>query len=490
LQQGRNTLGMKEMFREISPLNRLFDFYRDTERVKKALPSILILLLFQDLIAVNAALIHPSSGKIVNNIDELLILLGLPLIFLYYYERKWKIDFLLFSLLLIFILGSISSLINQVPFRIAVQGAILMFKGFLVLFIFRGIHFSAKDIQKMAKRMKRLVAIVLLFALIDYFFYEYFRALLNTDHKFDYRMGLISIQSVFIHPGIYGWFMALVGMYYLAIYVVKQQRSSGYLAAAAFIGSFLSFRFKTVLAILFNTLFSVIHKRSNFKKWINLRDKKGFVLYIAFVTILLLVVLYGVTQLSFLTIDRYITIDYTKSARKALYLFGFVIAWSEFPFGVGFGRYGSWTAREYYSPIYMEYGMDKIYGLYSMDPKWATDTYWPSVMGEVGIIGTLVLLAIFIYMITIIYKGYRFVQGTEYKIFLLFTIMVINQSLIESLGEQVYNSGPQYFFIFAFMGISLSIIKANKISLDTKQAQKNINNLKLFLRFAKDEKRI
>ncbi|WHX40263.1 hypothetical protein QNH36_21880 [Mesobacillus sp. AQ2] len=478
---------MEKMFLKLKDLFTFtVELYKDSNKIKAFLPGVLILLLFQDLIVINLGLLNETAGKLLNNLDEVLILLGLPLAILHYFERNWKFDFLLSSLIIIFLLGSISSLINLVPLNVAIQGAILMLKGFLVLFIFRSISFSSEDIHDFTRLFKKITVIVLIFAVIDLILYEPFRGLINTDHKFDYRIGIISIQSIFTHPSIYGWFLAIVGMYLLSVYTVKKEKRAGLLSATVFFASFFSFRFKTVIAIVFNTLFAVLHLKFGLKSIKNLRTKKSFIPLMAVSAVLLLAIIYAVVQLSLLTIDRYISIDYKESARKALYIFGFVIAWKEFPFGVGFGRYGSWTAREHYSPVYVDYGLDKIYGLYSTDPKWATDTYWPSIMGEIGIIGALVLASIFIYIILLLYKGFRVIQDSDSKIFLLFTIMILNQSLIESLGEQVYNSGPQYFFIFAFTGIALSIISSNNISLDLNISHK-IKNLRTSLRIKKDE---
>jgi hypothetical protein len=276
-------------------------------------------------------------------------------------------------------------------------------------------------------------------------------------------MGLVSIQSIFIHPVLYGWFLAIVGAYMLSAYTENKNKNTGINALVLFIASIFSFRFKTIIAIIFNSFFALFQQQQfswqGIKQNIrNFRKSKAFLPSTIIGSALGIIAIFAVIQLTLMTIERYITIDYTESARKALYLFGFIIAIKEFPFGVGFGRYGSWTAREHYSPVYLEYDLDKIYGLYSQDPKWATDTYWPSILGELGIIGSLLFITIFVYLILYIYKGYKTIQKSDFKVFLLFALLVIFQSLIESLGEQVFNSGPQYLFIFAIIGLALSII--------------------------------
>ncbi len=86
----------------------------------------------------------------------------------------------------------------------------------------------------------------------------------------------------------------------------------------------------------------------------------------------------------------------TSSARSQLYAAGGQIAGDRFPFGVGFGRFGSAPSREQYSEVYDEYGLSRTLGLSRQFPRFITDTSWPSVMGETGIAGLLVFVAGFV----------------------------------------------------------------------------------------------
>jgi hypothetical protein len=83
----------------------------------------------------------------------------------------------------------------------------------------------------------------------------------------------------------------------------------------------------------------------------------------------------------------------TYSVRKQLYDAGAQIAANHFPFGVGFGRFGSAPSRETYSTVYDDYGLSRTWGLSRDFPRFITDTSWPSVMGEAGYAGVLVFVA-------------------------------------------------------------------------------------------------
>nr|WP_290907306.1 glycosyltransferase [Anoxybacillus sp.] len=433
---------------------KLIMFYQNPSKVKRFFPYILIILLFQDLLVTSARRINSVIGQAFNYLDELFILLGFPFLLVRMFSKeKWKIDYALFALSLIFLLGLISSSIHEVPLNIMIQGALLMFKGFFIFYIARYLSFTGKDLEKIIDIFKIVTFVIVIFAAIDLLFYKQLRYLLDTNGKIDIRMGIVSVQSLFIHPGVYGWYMGFVGLYFLAMYKIKNKKKIGLLTLGAFTASLLSFRFKTILGVIVNSIFSLVEgsQPNLLKKYKN----KPLFLVIGSLVIgcFSIVAIY----LTVLTFQRYIAIDYTQSARKALYIFGFIIAYKEFPFGVGFGRYGSWTAREYYSPVYLKYDLDKIYGLYSKDPKWATDTYWPSILGEVGFFGAFLLVSIFVFYFVVIYKAYKQVGNKEVKVFLFFGLLIIIQSFIESLGEQIYNSGPQYLFIFTVLGICFSL---------------------------------
>jgi hypothetical protein len=215
-----------------------------------------------------------------------------------------------------------------------------------------------------------------------------------------------------------------------------------------FILAFLSLRFKVLLAIAVILALVAMKKRI----YTAALACVGIIIYLFFGDM--------INNLTMLTIDRYISVDYMDSARKALYHTGFTIGLHDFPLGEGFGRFGSWIARVDYSPVYYEYGLQSVYGLSPDDPKWATDTYWPSIIGEVGILGTILFISFFLYVMRGIYVKLHDARVSKNgKVFLLFSLFIMIQSLVESLGEQIFNGSPQYIFIFAVMGIAASQVE-------------------------------
>ncbi|WP_171631114.1 hypothetical protein [Paenibacillus plantarum] len=400
----------------------------------------------QDLITIQ---MNSTLGSYLSYIDEFFILgsIGIIVVKSNFRIRKSTLILLLVTIGVLFF-GLLSSAINQVPISTTLAGGLLTIKGFLLFFIFKNLTMNENNIRHLIRFFKVLGGLAAVFALVDLLFHEQFRNHLHTNNLVDARSNLVSVQSFFIHPGTYGWFMVFVGLYYLSHYLVHKQKKSLIYMIVFFILAFLSLRFKVLLAIAVILALVAMKKRI----YTAALACVGIIIYLFFGDM--------INNLTMLTIDRYISVDYMDSARKALYHTGFTIGLHDFPLGEGFGRFGSWIARVDYSPVYYEYGLQSVYGLSPDDPKWATDTYWPSIIGEVGILGTILFISFFIYVMRGIYvKLHDAGVSKNGKVFLLFSLFIMIQSLVESLGEQIFNGSPQYIFIFAVMGMAASQVE-------------------------------
>lgn len=68
------------------------------------------------------------------------------------------------------------------------------------------------------------------------------------------------------------------------------------------------------------------------------------------------------------------------------------IAASFFPLGAGFATFATYMSGAFYSPLYFEYGLDEIWGLWPSNPTFVSDSFWPAVLGQLGVFGLLVVL--------------------------------------------------------------------------------------------------
>lgn len=76
-----------------------------------------------------------------------------------------------------------------------------------------------------------------------------------------------------------------------------------------------------------------------------------------------------------------------ESARAVLTIGSPFIAKDHFPFGTGWGTYGSASSMDPYSPVYGMYRMAGVWGLSPDFPDFICDTFWPMVLGQCGLFG-------------------------------------------------------------------------------------------------------
>lgn len=88
-----------------------------------------------------------------------------------------------------------------------------------------------------------------------------------------------------------------------------------------------------------------------------------------------------------------------ESARAVLTVAAPFIAADHFPFGTGWGTYGSAFSTVPYSPVYGMYRMSGVWGISPDYPNFVSDTFWPMVLAQCGVFGFLALIGILIMMI-------------------------------------------------------------------------------------------
>lgn len=77
------------------------------------------------------------------------------------------------------------------------------------------------------------------------------------------------------------------------------------------------------------------------------------------------------------------------SARALLMQVGLDIALKLFPLGSGFATFATNMSGVYYSPLYYKYGLNTVWGLTPTAPSFVSDSFWPAVISEFGILGLL-----------------------------------------------------------------------------------------------------
>ncbi len=88
-----------------------------------------------------------------------------------------------------------------------------------------------------------------------------------------------------------------------------------------------------------------------------------------------------------------------QSARSILTETALAIAKDFYPIGTGFGCFGSSQAAKHYSPVYVQYGFRRIPELDGVGPDFFSDTFWPILLGQTGVMGTGCYLAALYFLV-------------------------------------------------------------------------------------------
>lgn len=250
-----------------------------------------------------------------------------------------------------------------------------------------------------------------------------------------YRFGYPSVQAFFDHPGWYGSFMTFAALLFFSKFSVTGRRSAGGWSGAALAGALASWRLKTLLA----ASAGVIGIMLGSSRRASSRALRSIIPAAAVLAMSLGGLLQGLITTQ---ITTYLSAD-GDSNRQQLYRAGFSIAADEFPLGGGFGRFGSATSTQYYSPLYDRYGLSSTYGLSRESNLTAQDTAWASIIGETGVLGT----GAFVFALAFIGralrrsarkgKGYR--QGFATAGFCLVAVAVLDGLALPVFSNSFYS---------------------------------------------------
>jgi hypothetical protein len=128
----------------------------------------------------------------------------------------------------------------------------------------------------------------------------------------------------------------------------------------------------------------------------------------------------------------------------------FQIANDYFPFGTGLGTFASYFSTVNYSPIYFLYGLSNVNGLRLNATNFASDSFWPMIIGQSGWIGFIAYVVAVIMLFIAIQKLYK-INLSFYAAALIGLIYV----LIASMAEAAFVH-PVVIPLAAMIGFMLS----------------------------------
>ena len=346
--------------------------------IKSIVNNLIITLFFIVLFQSPISNIAPKKiGVIVSGIDEIITVLILILMIICIIKngiQKRKSKLLIYLIVFLFI-GTISTMVYTIQNTVAILEDCLNSLKFLICII--GLNISVKYynsssvIQKIQRISIYLIKILFLLTIIDIILPG------KLFEETSFRYGFHSVKLFFYHPAVFAQVVvALLSIITLDTNIKINSKTRIILKIKCLIMICMTLRSK---AFGFACIYLIIcgYKRLNTKKTR---------------PILLALMLITVISLSGGSIDKYYGNE--KSARKTLTVDSIKIANNSFPIGLGYATFASASAAKYYSPIYSLLGYESIYGLGRITTSYATDTFWPILLGQFGYSG--IILYVFI----------------------------------------------------------------------------------------------
>lgn len=364
-------------------------------------------------------------------------------------------------------LGLLSGLVAGVPLWLMAASAALSVKGWLLALVFAQVDWRARNLRLLVLVAGGCAAFTFAVSAVNLVAPGWVTHLAGAGEPVYYRWALPSLIGPFIRPIAYGTVLALATGVFAALALTttgRLRRYSAWGTALAAVGAVLSSRRLSLLAVvvagaLLLLLFrsAVLPRVRAALRAVSGRRVRPWVVVTAASAVAAAVVGVGAWRLA-QSVAGDLGTGGESSARAVLTRGAFSVAGRHFPLGAGLGRYGSYLAGKYYSPEYGPLGFPKIWGLRQSAPNNAflTDTFWPAVLGEAGVIG---LIAYVIAVVAVFRYGLRLYRGGTgpARTVGLMVVLVWAEALILSAGGAVLSAVPLLVVPFVVLGVATAL---------------------------------
>lgn len=348
--------------------------------------------------------------KFFKYFDELLAILVIPtgIIKLISPQNTYKIKkdnlIIVLCLVCLFFSGIISNIIYKYQdVKIYLSDVILVFKFFGVYLFTNWIwkdKLTNKDKVVIRINLKIIIRILFILTIANYIFK------LWPSQK---RFGIMANSLFYTQPtALAAVCVFLIALLYFLSY--EQPKKELLMVSLIMISTLRLKSIGTVTMILVIVLFVFKTK------------EKITITKLFFLGILLIIV--GLDQIN------YYFIDFNESARNQLLIKSIQIAKDYFPLGTGFATFGSYMSGVSYSLIYSKYGLNHIHGLIEGNTSFISDTFWPMILGQFGVVGLVSYLAVLVLLFKKIQLSFRKDNLFEYvsKLICFFYLLISSTS--------------------------------------------------------------
>lgn len=350
--------------------------------------------------------------------------------------------------------GVVSAQLHDVPAPVWLQGGLLLLKAVLLGHTAAQLHWSDVELRTIVRA--GLVAAVVLVALglVNLVAPGPWSALVAQSAP-EMHGPVPALLGPFRQPAAYGRLAVILAASVLAYQLVVRASVRGYALAVALSGlSLLTFRVKSFVGLVVVTT------------GLLLRTGPRPVVRLGLLALPALLVVAGPLAWTFVVADLSLYYGGGDSARSLLTAGGVALAQRDLPLGAGFGRYGSATAAEYYSPEYLALGFEYIWGLGRVEGWGAflNDTQWPALLGETGFLGTACYVVGLLLALGVLLRRVGPDETPLTRWLRISGICCLVLVLLDSVGASALTSPPSYALVYLAPGIVASM-RADRAAL-------------------------
>lgn len=342
----------------------------------------------------------------------------------------------------------LSTLGSSVAPQLAAIDLALFSKPFLLLVIGISLTPAPQRIEPLTRGVLAVLGVVLAVAVMFVLVPDLQRSYLAGFRDISVRLGLNSAQGFFLDPNGFSFIAVAAFIFAYASFLAWGRRVYLVYACAAGLLVLLSMRRKSIVALLVLLAVSVLVSR--------FRGSRGRAFLLAvLVAVLLATVLAPYFQaMTIKTFEEYGGEDPYGTARSALYYGSVQIAKDHFPLGTGLASFGSHASIMEYSEVYRQYGLAEVWGLSPRFSGFATDTYWPMVLGQGGGVS---LLAYLVFLFVLGRATLRALRAEHVSPRIRFLALVgaflLIASFVESFASHIYGYSLKAALIFVPLGM-------------------------------------
>jgi hypothetical protein len=430
------------------------------------------------------------TGSAINQVDEIAVGLLVVAAFSRVW-RRWREWIWLprdITVAALFVLGVASSLLAAVPPAIWLMALVLLGKSIAFLYVVTWTRFEAWEIRAGMGALLALGGALLALGFVELLNPPAFHTFFGLPQL--QRQDLTVMKSLFVHPVLFAWFMAFIALFAYAQFLTVRRWRWLAVAVVFSVGTFMATRRRAILALWTGLAAGFIESLRRIRRpTVLLRTwapVAASALLVAVVFMPALSTLYQSTIQTYVAElpgvlapeaptapvstpapgssphpaaepEPSVVAGQITQARTALYVGSLDVARDYFPVGAGLGRYASWMSRVNYSPLYEQYGLSDIHGLRPTNPAYVTDTFWPQILGELGVLGLVAYLGFLGSIAYLLWREAGHADGPLMRVVVLGGGMVFVQALVESLASPMYHSPPRVYLLYLAVGVVVSL---------------------------------